>query len=135
MTRRGYREVIALSAGFIGPGRPASPVTQRLAAQRGMDLGPHRSRQVTPGDVMSADLVVVMEPGQKRLLLRRFACRPEQVAVLGDLDPLPIKRRAVQDPYGHPDSVFKQVYARIERCMHALVCGIEGGELRRTPQH
>jgi protein-tyrosine phosphatase len=62
------------SAGFLGAGWPAAPEAVAAMAGYGIDLGPHRSRQVTAGDVGQADLVlaaarehlrqaIVLDPG------------------------------------------------------------------------
>jgi hypothetical protein len=40
--------------------------------------------------------------------------------VLGDLDPLPIRQRTIQDPWGASDAVFEDSYSRIERCVREL---------------
>lgn len=48
------------SAGFAGDGVPASPGAAAVMAEWGLDLQAHRSRQLTPPMVASADLVLTM---------------------------------------------------------------------------
>lgn len=107
------------SAGFLRSGRP-SPETARSSAQRnGIDLSGHRSQQVTPALLEQADLVIVMDRGQRGRLREQFG-RRTGVLVLGDLDPEPIDTRTIRDPFDQSDEVFDQVYARIDRCVGTL---------------
>lgn len=116
------RERVAVSsAGFIGGGRPASELAQVVAARRQLDLGAHVSRLLDPEELRSVDLIVVMNTSQRGEICRLSGRSLHDVVVLGDLDPDPIQRRTVQDPYGHAEDVFEQVFDRIDRCVVALV--------------
>lgn len=115
------------SAGFIGPGRPSPPTARNVARERGVDLSTHRSRVVTDKLARSADLVVVMEPAQKRRFVRRFRGGGARVLVLGDLDPAPVDRRAIPDPFNREKEVFRQTYARVERCVERLASALAQG--------
>ncbi len=109
------------SAGFIGPGRPSPTEAIHCAERRGLDLTLHRSKLLTIENVGAAELVVVMDRKQKNDILRLYGRPPESVLVLGDLDPEPIDTRVIRDPWGHPAEVFDASYARIDRCLRALV--------------
>lgn len=112
------------SAGFIGAGRTASELARALATRRGYDLSEHRSRLLDPAEMKETDLVVVMNTEQRRELCRLTGRRPDQVVVLGDLDPEPVQRRTILDPYGHPEPVFEDVFDRIDRCVAELTNAI-----------
>jgi protein-tyrosine-phosphatase len=62
-----------------------------------------------------------MEPEQQDRVCGNFGRWRADVIVLGDLDPEPITRRAIQDPVEQPASVFEESYARIDRCLRTLV--------------
>ena len=47
-------------------GFPADAMARELMMARGLDLGGHRARQLTPDLVRAADLVLTMEAGQQR---------------------------------------------------------------------
>jgi protein-tyrosine-phosphatase len=113
------------SAGFMGPGREMPEKGQRVAARAGHDLSSHSSRLLTPELVRSADLIVVMDPRQRRGITRRFGSGLN-LLVLGDLDPQPIDTRAVRDPYNQAEWVFEDVYARIDRCVAVLADHLAG---------
>jgi protein-tyrosine phosphatase len=118
------------SAGFVLPGRPCPRWAVEVAAQRGVDLSGHRSRVVTPADVRSADLVVVMDASQRDLVRVLFGGDP---VVLGELDPEASERRDIEDPVEQPKEAFERSYARIDRCMRALVDAMAVAATRRAP--
>lgn len=108
------------SAGFIGPDRPSPPELVGLAASRGIDLGAHRSQTVSPELIGPHSRIIVMDPAQHRLVMRALAVPAEAILILGDLDPEPIERRGIQDPFGHPPEVYARVLERIDRCVATL---------------
>jgi protein-tyrosine-phosphatase len=112
------------SAGFVGPGRGSPPPALDAAARRGVHLDEHRSSLLTHAAVYGARLVVVMEPRQGWRLRMRFGIRGARVLVMGDLDPLPIRTRAVQDPWEQGPEVVETVYARLGRCAAAMAAAL-----------
>lgn len=105
------------SAGFIGPGRPAPEKAVAAADRRGVDLRGHRSKLMTDEWLGRPTLVVVMDTRQRRAVAKRSGRRKSEILVLGDLDPEPIRRRRIEDPWGKPEAVFDRVYARLDRCL------------------
>ena len=120
--------VAVQSAGFAGINRP--PPDEAVAAARsyGCDLAGHRSRLATTDRVRAADLLVVMEQAQRRLVCERFGRRPGDVVVLGDLDPEPVETRTIRDPVNENRAVFDEVYGRIARCTRELVTAFRRSE-------
>lgn len=108
------------SAGFIGFNRPAPAHALTAAEGYGVDLSQHRSRLATADLVRAADLIVVMDLRQQRLLCERFGRWPRDVVLLGDLDPAPVESRTVLDPVDQGPEVFDQTYQRIARCVQEL---------------
>jgi protein-tyrosine phosphatase len=106
------------SAGFIGPGRGVPDAAHYTGLSRGCDLTAHRSQLVTAELLRWADLVVVMDPEQRRRLRRSYG--RGDALLLGDLDPHPIDTRTVRDPYDQPRTVFVEVFDRIDRCIKEL---------------
>lgn len=121
------------SVGLVGPGRRSPAPAREVAGDRGVDLGGHRSRLMQSEDVAWADLVLVMTQRHRTQLLRVFGAAPEDVLLLGDLDPEPIRRRAIRDPVEQPAEVFRQVYRRIDRCIWRMAAALApGGGTGRT---
>jgi len=112
--------IVVESAGLVAPGRPSPSGAVSAAARRDIDLSRHRSRLLTTRAVRSADLVVVMSAGQARVV-HRVGRAKVSTLVLGDLDPDPVEQRTIVDPMGGPDDLFEKSYARIERCIAALI--------------
>ena len=117
------------SAGFIGYNRPPPAEAVAVATRHGVDLSGHRSRLVTADLVRAADLIVVMDPAQQRMVCERFGCWPRDVIVLGDLDPAPVKARTIRDPVNQPAEVFEESYERIERCVREFASALRRGSV------
>ena len=119
--------IMVQSAGFIGFNRPAPGDAISAAERHQIDLSAHRSRLLTAELARTADLIVVMEPSQRRLVCERFGRLPRDVVVLGDVDTGPVETRAIRDPLDQSRAVFDTVYQRIARCVSQLVTVLGGG--------
>ena len=119
--------VSAESAGFVGPHRQPPVLALEVAKRRGLDMAAHRSRLITPPMLETNDLVVVMEAAQARALRTRI--RGDILVVLGDLDPDPIERRTIRDPWNLDATVFEASYRRIDGCLGELLRLLEAGSL------
>ena len=117
---RGLGHVRVDSAGFAGPGRPTPAEAVAAAAQRGIDLSDHASQLVMADLVRAADLIVVMDAMQRRMICERFGRNSRGVLLLGDFDPLPVTSRGIEDPVEQGPEVCARAYVRIERCVEEL---------------
>jgi protein-tyrosine-phosphatase len=109
------------SAGFIGPNRPSPRHANEVAAERGVDLSDHRSKLITSTIIDSTALIVVMEPWQRRDVLRMSQRRNATVIALGDLRPQAGDRRAVLDPFDGKRELFERSYDDVDVCIEQLV--------------
>lgn len=109
------------SGGFLGFNRPVPTEALGAAERHGVNLSAHRSRLVTAELARAADLIVVMEWTQQRLVCERYGRLPTDVLILGDLDPAPVETRTIRDPVNETEEVFDQTYDRIARCVRKLV--------------
>jgi protein-tyrosine phosphatase len=112
--------VTVQSAGFVGPDRASPAEAVAVAAERGIDLAAHRSQVIGLAQLHAADLVFVMDRQQRRRLVSGRPGLRHRIELLGDLDPEPIRQRAVLDPFRQPADVFRACYDRIDRCVAAL---------------
>lgn len=108
------------SAGFLPADRSSPPEAQATAAQWDVDLTRHRSRHLTPQLSQAADLIVVMEPAQRRMVRERTGRLVGGVMVLGDFDPRLMVPRTIPDPIDEDLAAYEQCYARIARCTRVL---------------
>lgn len=120
MRERGANGVEVLSAGFVGPDRPAPVNARVVAAEYGLDISSHVSRLVTGHSMQRADLIVVMSADQARDARWRGAPAQVPVIVLGDLDPRSDEGRTILDPWNCSEDVFRVSYQRIDRCVQEL---------------
>jgi len=127
--------VLVASAGFVSPGRTVPAEASIAAAHHGVDLSEHRSQLLTPVLVAQADLILVMDARQERMVCERFGRTPADVMLLGDFDPDPIVTRAIHDPVEQPLAAFEQSYARIERCVREFLRGLGRSSGPRVTQH
>jgi protein-tyrosine phosphatase len=91
-------------------GRPADPLAVALLAERGVDLAAHLARQLTPELIADADLVIVMEEGQRQAIERLSRAARGRVHRLGRFGGFD-----VEDPYRKPREAFERALAQIER--------------------
>src|SRR2546430_998621 len=128
---RGLGRVRVDSAGFAGPGRPTPGDAVAAAARRGVHLTTPTSPLAIADLVAAADLIVVMDGLQRRMICERFGRSSRGVLLLGDFDPLGVASRAIEDPVEQGPGVCATVYARIERCVEELAQAL-GGLARRS---
>ena len=109
------------SGGLTGPGR-RSPAAAVAAARRyDVALDEHRAVVVAPGAFPAADLVIVMDPIQRRILRRDLGCRDDALVAL---------HPAVIVP-GHGPVLRGDTYLRQEDALlHALVDQVDAAVAR-----
>ena len=117
---RGAGSIRVESAGFAAHGRPSPPHAVAAAARHGIDLAGHTSQLLVAPVARAADLIVVMEELQRRTICERFGRAARDVLLLGDLDPMPVTSRAIEDPVEQDQEVCDRAYARIARCVGEL---------------
>ncbi len=110
------------SAGLQAKPGTAVPDAARAAASRfGVRMDGHRSRRAEPRDFEEADVVIVMEPEQRRLA-RRCGARPRQpVVLLAAFRGHGSSRPSIRDPYGAAEEVYAAVFAEIRDSVSAFL--------------
>jgi protein-tyrosine phosphatase len=99
-------------------GSAADPLAEEVMRRLGFDLAGHRSRAVSDGMVMTADLVLVMEHAHKREMEERYPQSRGRVFCLDSDDD-------VTDPSGDTVAEYAAVASRI-----ALLAGRWAGQIR-----
>lgn len=127
--------ILVTSAGFVSPGRAVPAEGTIAAARRGVELAEHRSQLLTPVLAAQAEIILVMDTRQQRMVCERFGRAPADVMPLGDLDPEAIATRAIHDPVLQPLEAFEESYARIERCVRAFLRALGRWSGPRVTQH
>lgn len=103
-------EAECYSRGLIAmPGRKASDTAVKIAGEFGVDLSSHISQAVLRPDIERAGLVLVMEPAQRQHLIRMNPSSTGKIFMLSQ----PTHGRAIPDPVGQDEDVFRAVYDEI----------------------
>lgn len=112
--------------------QPACPEAIRDARALGLDIGDHRTRMVDAKVLGEADLILVMERGQKEALLTEFEeCRP-RVYLLADLQESASFN--IPDPIAYPgehEKVLREMCEVIGRAFVRIVATAADLELER----
>lgn len=94
---------VVLSAGtWTKDGLPAWPDAVTSASQLGLDIADHRSAAITADLLQQADLVLVMEQGQKEALQNEFPKEKEKIFLLSETTKG--KVYDIPDPIQDPDA-------------------------------
>jgi len=121
--------------GAIG-GVPATALAVKTTAERGIDIGAHRSTALTGGLVREADLILAMEPDhalRARDLAPEAEARVHLITKLGaDPADVPAAREAgIRDPIGGAIPEYDDTYHRIRSHLLRWLPSIREGVLRQ----
>ena len=98
-------------------GFPASEYAIQAASQHGIDIGSHRSTQLSDSIVEKADLILTMEPGHTAII-RQYWPGYETVYELKSYNsdrPLRNLDRTIIDPIGMGLDIYLDVFDEIKR--------------------
>jgi protein-tyrosine-phosphatase len=120
--QRAVPVVTVHSAGTHGlDGEPAAPHAIQAAAERGIDITGHRARSLDREMVAGADLILVMEPFHREIVLRALAAgEQDKVRLLAHFDAT-TDADSIEDPYHQPLKVYRDCIGQIARCVEGVV--------------
>jgi protein-tyrosine phosphatase len=119
--RRAAPGLAVKSRGIMEGGAPTPREGIAAARSLGLDLLRHRSVRLEATDLVAAHLVLLMEAEMARTLSRHFPAIAPRFVLVGDLDPLVDTGRDIEDPFLLPEEAYLRAYARIGRCVDALL--------------
>jgi len=90
-------------------GYPADPLATQLMADRGLDISNHRARQVTDVACRQADLILVMDLQQKRILETKYPFVRGKLFRFAESE-----KKDVPDPFKKSRTEFEDALALIE---------------------
>ncbi len=99
----------------------AEPTAAKIAQEHGVDLSPHKARQVSMDMLKWADLVLVMEAAQRDELLRKYPWLSGKVFRYGES-----LKVDVPDPYRRPPEAFTLAWNFIKKLTPMWVEKIKG---------
>ena len=128
--RRELGSFVAVASAGLAPllGEPAHAEACRWAADHGLDLSAHQGCAFTPEAALAADLILVMDAGQKRACEHLVPSARGRIFLLGQW--LPPEEQAIPDPIGGQPAEHDRAYDRIQRCIAPWAARLTH---RRTP--
>ncbi len=110
------------SAGLLATdGAPASAMAVEIAAANGLELGGHRSRQLTEEILSGADLVIGMQPSHLfPLESLQNRGKPEFRLLLEFRGSAAEAKSGIPDPFGGDGAAYEQAFATIAQCIDGL---------------
>ena len=124
LERRGWRQVAVRSAGVAAAaGQPAADFALEVLAEKGLDLGSHRTTPLTPELVEWADLIAVMGPGHIRALEAMDA--DGKVSLVTDFLDTADAGTPVPDPIGGSEALYRETRDRLAEAVAAMLDRLE----------
>ncbi len=90
-------------------GSPADPLARELMAERGLNIDAHRARQINLDMCQRAELILVMDREQRRVVEQRYPFTSGKVFRLCE-----VSGQDVPDPYRASRGAFEQSLALID---------------------
>lgn len=117
MLRAQFPQHMITSAGLNAlVGEPAHPMSAKLARADGLDIDAHQARQISPGMIHQAELILVMDAGQ------RLAVGELQQSALGKtmlLGQWLTENPNIADPCGQSQDYFRLIHEKLELATQA----------------
>ncbi len=101
-------------------GLPASEAARVVLAEKGIDLGSHRSQSLDQALVDDADLIVVMTTDHQRAVRSRFLRTARKVFLLNAFSNTR-RNEDIEDPIGTSNDVYRGVRDEMNAVMPDLV--------------
>lgn len=110
------------SAGLMADaGLPASPEAIAVCADRGIDIGGHRSRQLTEKIIKEADLLLVMQKTHLAMMSQNRQAVDKDLRLLGEFHPDSGGVLDILDPFGGGNEMYRLIFDHLGECMKGLV--------------
>jgi protein-tyrosine-phosphatase len=124
LRRREWSHVTVASAGAAAQaGVPASTHAVAVAAEHGLELAHHRSRQLTPELIAWADLILAMSPAH--LLAVGDLGGSEKATLATDFVEGPGAGASIEDPFGGDCDAYRRAFDQIGEAVRHLLQRLE----------
>jgi protein-tyrosine-phosphatase len=129
---RGLQDIEAISAGTsTHDGAPASDGSLLVGMERNMDLGQHRSQQLTQEIIRDADLILVMSPNHLDQLQAWGA--GSKAYLLSDFASYGASHRGISDPIGADLDVYRETADELEHEIRRVLDRVMAERASDTP--
>ena len=121
--RQEERQSLSVSSAgiFANPGNIPDPLAVQVAREAGIDISGHRARVVNGYNVNWADIVLVMESGQKGFITMAFPRHSAKVVLLGNFKRSQGGGGEIADPYGSSLEDYRTCFEEIREAIEGLI--------------
>ena len=118
---RKLKDVSVASAGIHAyPGSPPDPLIVAYLEEKGVSYKRHEARRMTEQDAAWADLILVMERVQLRMIEESWPEFKDKVALLMKYTAVAPGVEEIIDPFGRTDYHYRLAEAQIDMAVKAL---------------
>lgn len=100
---------------------PASEFAQQVCLEHGIDISNHCSRALDIDEMGGADIMLTMEPFQKKHLQLLFPAFRDKIAMLGAWPGKETRASLIKDPIGARIKVYRGVYDKIDYHIERII--------------
>lgn len=101
-------------------GHQAEPYAVQTMARHGIDIRPHRARQLTIDLAKRADLILAMERTHVAAAQKMLLWHKSHAQLLTRFDPA-ANAIEVRDPYGEPLEAYEACFQTLEPCIDGVI--------------
>lgn len=128
--QRGLPVQVASAGIEAVPNQEAYLLAKRMAIRYGVPLSAHRTTLLSGEMVSEADLILVMETGQARLMRERYPHAAGKVVLLGQFGRA--GEYEIHDPYGGTADTFARCYDQLTKACDELLSFLAPGRREET---
>jgi tRNA threonylcarbamoyl adenosine modification protein (Sua5/YciO/YrdC/YwlC family) len=122
LKEKGRSDIEVSSAGIAAPmGLKASPETQQLLMEEGIDVSNHHAQRATGDMLKRCDLIFVMQRFQEETMLKNYSFLKGRVYLLKEFSKFDHNELDIEDPMGKGMEVYKKSFYAIKEAIGRLV--------------
>ena len=119
---QGHTDLTVSSMGIqMIDNQPASEHAVTVCAENGVDISSHRSRALHPKELQKANLILTMEPFQRRHLQLLAPSIKDKVFLLAKWPEENRKRGVITDPIGRSLRVYRKIFKVIDGHVERII--------------
>jgi protein-tyrosine-phosphatase len=100
---------------------PATEYARAVCKKNGFDISSHRARSLVGEELMTADLILCMEPAHKKFIRVFFPQLQNRVALLGAWPDKATRKSSIEDPMGSSYKKYQKIFAIIKEHIERII--------------
>ncbi len=100
---------------------PATEYAREVCEENGLDISSHKARSLVSEELQASDLILCMEPVQKKFLETFFPWHRDKVALLGAWPEKGSHKNSIDDPIGGTLEEYRRTFRIIENHIERIL--------------